>query len=319
VVLRGATDGRDDVVLVGNGMSNKDYGKVESGIWTNGKRITVANLTIRDVWEHTIALDNGATAPHIYNVHLINAGTQFIKASSGDGIDGGIVEYSQIEFVSTARSDYTNGIDVHTGTGWIVRHNLFRNIAGPPGTLAGPAVLFWNSASNTTVEGNTFVDCQREISMGLQERGRPDHSGGVVRNNFIYRRPGTAGDVAVLVADSPGTQVLHNTIVLNNSYPNAIEYRFARTTGVVIANNLVTGQIRARDGATGSVSWNYVNAAAAMFADAAAGDLHLVAGATAAIDRVGLLAASATDFDGEVRPQGIGADYGADEFRPVEE
>ena len=37
------------------------------------------------------------------------------------------------------------------------------------------------------LDGNTFVDCQREISLGLIERTPNDHTGGIVRNNFIYR------------------------------------------------------------------------------------------------------------------------------------
>jgi hypothetical protein len=315
VTLRGATNNRDDVVLIGRGMANSDFGNVEFGVWTNGQRNTIANLTIRDVWESPIQLNDGASSPHIYNVHLIDAGTQFIKGSAGRGVDNGIVEYSVIEYLATARSDYTNAIDVHIGGNWIVRNNLFRNIAAPRGLLAGPAVLFWNGSANNTVEGNTFIDCQREISMGLIDRTPNDHSGGIVRNNFIYRRSGQYADVAILVADSQNTQVLHNTILINGTYRNTIEYRFSGSTGVVIANNLLSGPILARNGASGRVTSNYLMAAASMFVDAPAGDLHLVAGATAVLDRVATLADAATDWDGDVRPQGDAGDYGADEFR----
>ena len=50
-----------------------------------------------------------------------------------------------------------------------------------------------------------------------------------------------------------------------------------------------------------------------MFVNAAAGDLHLVAGATAVIDRVAAVANVTNDWDGDARPQGAAADYGADE------
>ena len=220
VTLRGASNNRDDVVLAGKGMTNSE---VEFGIWINGQRITIANLTVRDIYDHAIVLNSGAQSPRIYNVHLINTGQQFIKSNpdgGGGGVNNGIVEYSVIEYATTSRDNYTNGVDVHTGSGWIVRNNLFRNIVAPSGALAGPAVLIWNGSSGAIVEGNTFLNCQREISMGLTERTSDDNSGGIVRNNFIYRDAGLYGDAAILVADSPGTQVLHNTILLNGTYPH---------------------------------------------------------------------------------------------------
>jgi hypothetical protein len=79
-------------------------------------------------------LNAGAQSPLIHNVRLVNAGQQFIKASpdgAGGDVDNGIVEYSVMEYDTTARDDYTNGVDVHTGDNWIIRHNLFRNIRAP--------------------------------------------------------------------------------------------------------------------------------------------------------------------------------------------
>ena len=78
--------------------------------------------------------------------------------------------------------------------------------------------------------------------MGLTDRSPDDNSGGIVRNNFIYRNAGVDGDVGILVADSAGTQVLHNTVLLNGTYPNAIEYRFGGTSNVLIANNLTSAR-----------------------------------------------------------------------------
>ncbi len=316
VTIRGATNNRDDVVLAGRGMTNP---AVQFGIWSNGIRTTIANLTIRDIYYHPIILNAGAAAPRIYNVHLINAGQQFIKSNpdgSGGGVNNGIVEYSVLEYETTSLDYYTNGVDVHSGSGWIVRNNLFRNITAPAGQLAGPAVLMWNHSLNSIVEGNTFINCQRDISMGLLERVPADHVGGIVRNNFIYHRPGFSGDVPILVADSANTQVLHNTVLVNGSYPSAVEYRFAGTTGTIITNNLFDAAISARDGASGAVANNSVSATAAMFVNPAAGDLHLLSSAVAAIDRVAVLANAPQDFDGDGRPQGSLAEYGADEYVP---
>ena len=317
--IRGATNNRDDVVLVGKGMSNASYGNVPHGIWTGGgvQGITIANLTIRDVYYHPIIFNAGTEAPLIYNVRLLNAGEQFVKANpdtTGGGVDQGRVEYSIVEYSTTSRSSYTNGVDVHTGSGWIIRNNLFRNVRAPAGQLAGPAVLMWNGSSNSTVEGNTFIDCQREISLGLIERTPHDHTGGTVRNNFIYRGSGVSGDAAILVADSPGTRVVHNTILLNDGYPSPIEYRFQGSTGVVVSNNLLNGAIQPRDGASGSATSNYLAATSWLFMNAPGGDLHLKITATAAIDK-GAAGLAVTDWDGDPRPQGSAPDLGADEYR----
>jgi hypothetical protein len=317
VGIRGATGNSDDVVLAGAGMTSSS---VPYGIWVGGdvRGITIANLTIRDVYNHAVILNEGTQSPLLHNLHLINAGQQIVKAnptSTGGGVDNGIVEYSIVEYETTSRDSYTNGVDVHTGRNWIIRHNLFRNIRAPQG-MAGPALLMWNGSSGTLADGNTFVDCQREIAFGLIERTPHDHSGGIVRNNFIFRQSTIAGDTAIGVFDSPDTQVLHNTVLAaSQAYPSLIEYRFAGTTGVVIANNLLNGIVLARDGASGTATGNVTTASSAMFVNPANGDLRLRATATAAIDRVPPVANCAFDWDGEARPQGASADAGADEYR----
>ena len=317
LTLRGVTNNRNDVVLVGRGMTNGNYGPVRFGIWTNASRITIANLTIRDIYEHHVIMNVGTEAPRIYNVRLVDAGSQFVKGNpdnSGGGVDYGRLEYSVLEYTSTAPDYYTNGIDVHAGIGWIVRNNVFRNFRAPQGQLAGPAVLFWRGSRDPLVEGNTFINCQREIVLGLEAATPNDNSGGIIRNNIIYRSS-MAADSAIYVGDSPNTQILHNTIYVSGTYPNPIEYRFPDTTGIVIRNNLLDGSIAARDGATGTVSGNYTAAAASMFVNTAAADLHLRATATAVIDRVSAVSNALTDWDGDTRPQGSAADYGADELR----
>jgi hypothetical protein len=320
VGIRGATGNRDDLVLVGKGMAGANDGGVPFGIWVGGdvRGVTIAHLTIRDIFNHPIMLNAGAESPLIHNVRLINAGQQFVKANpdgAGGGVDNGIVEYSVIEYTTTSRDDYTNGVDVHSGNNWIIRHNLFRNIRAPQGQLAGPAILMWNHSVNSIVDGNTFVDCHREISLGLIQRTPDDHVGGIVRNNFIYRSAGGGGDAAVLVADSPGTQVLHNSMLLSGTYPNAVEYRFANSTGVQVAFNAADAGVVARDGASGNVTSNHTSATTSLFVNAPAGDLHLRSTATALIDRIGVPSAAAgTDWDGEPRPAGS-TDIGADEHR----
>ncbi|MBM3777801.1 MAG: carboxypeptidase regulatory-like domain-containing protein [Acidimicrobiia bacterium] len=316
VTLRGATDDRDDVVLLGPGM-RQPSSSTPFGVWTGGGvvRLTIANLTLRDFPEHPIILNPGTESPRVYNVRLVDAGDQFIKsnpAGNGTGVNGGIVEYSVIEYTTVAGDSYTNGVDVHTGIGWIIRHNLFRNIVAP-GDLAGPAVLMWNHSAGTVTEGNVFINCARAISYGLINRPGGDHTGGVIRNNVIFRAASVAGDVGIHLAASANTQVLNNTVYLSGTYPTPIEYRYAQTSGVVIANNLVDGVIRARDGATGRLVTNVEGVQGDLFVDAAAGDLHLAPTAASAIDRGTVTSEVTEDMDGEARPAGGGYDIGADE------
>ena len=320
VALRGSSGNADDVVLAGPGMTNASYGNVPFGIWTGGnvQGITIANLTIRDVYYHPIIFNAGTQSPRVYNVRLVNAGEQFIKSNpdgNGGGVNNGVVEYAVIEYDTTSRDSYTNGVDVHTGRNWLIRHSLFRNIRAPQGQLAGPAILMWNGSSNSVAEGNTFINCQREIAFGLIARVSPhDHAGGIVRNNFIYRSSSVAGDVAIGVFDSPNTQVLHNSALIGGTYANAVEYRFAGTTGGLIANNLFDAAIQGRDGAASTVSGNYTTATAAFFVNPGSGDLHLKPTASAAIDQAPLQANCTTDWDGRTRPVGAAADTGASEY-----
>jgi hypothetical protein len=318
VTVRGATNNPDDVVLVGQGMGVQSSA-VPFGIWSGGNvtNLTIANLTIRDVYQHPIMLNAGTHKPRIYHVHLINAGQQFIKANpdaNGVGVDAGVVEYSTLEYTNTAPTYYTNGVDVHGGTNWIVRHNLFRRIRGPQGQLGGPAILMWNHASGSIADGNTFIDCQREISFGLTDKPGTDQSGGIIRNNFIYRSQGAGGDVGIAVFDSPGTRVVHNTIFLNGQYPNAIEVRFPDTRDVTVVDNLADRGSQLRDGATAAVSGNVWNAASSWFVDPAAGDLHLRPTATSAIDRGVANGDAPRDWDDAPRPAGGNPDVGADEY-----
>ena len=320
VVIRGATENPNDVVISGRGMDNANFEAVPHGISTGVgvSGITIANLTVRDVYYHAIMLAPGTQSPRIQNVRLMNAGRQFVKAypdGKGGGVDDGLLERSILEYTGTSRDSDTGGLEVHTGSRWTVRDNIFRNIVAPTGQVAGPAVLFWYGSRDTVIERNTFVNAQREIALGSQDRTPNDHSGGVVRNNFLYRESGIqGGQPAIYIADSPNTQVLHNTILGNGTANSLIQYRYRDTRGVVIRNNLLDGQIAARDQATGTVADNHTGAAPSMFVNASAGDLHLVSRIADIVDRAPVQANAGPDFDGEARPQGAAADFGADEY-----
>ena len=175
----------------------------------------------------------------------------------------------------------------------------------------------WSGSRDTLVDSNVFIDCERGIIFGLgpQAPYAHSHSGGTIVNNFIYRTQPVNADAGISVWDSPDTKVLHNTVIQNGTYQNAIEYRFPGTTGVEIINNLTDGQIQQRDAAQGSVYSNYTAATPAYFINPGGGDLHLTAAATAALDRGVYLPLVERDWDGEPRLEGAAADLGADERR----
>lgn len=318
ITIKGASGNREAVIIKGPGMSNST---VPFGFWLdNVAGVTFQDMTIRDFNQHGIIANGGVDSPVYRNLHIIDIGDQFLKnnptADRLNGVDNGILENSLLEYTAAAPDAYTNGLDVHRGKNWVVRNNTFKNFRSSS-DLAGPAILIWNGSSDTTVVRNTFINNQRDISLGLDPTmpvdDTTDHARGVIANNFIYKTSAIAPDVPVGVFDSPQTKVYYNTILLNGGYPNAIEYRFARTTGVDIKNNLTDAAIVARDGASGSVANNVTNATTAMFASASTADLHLLSNATAAIDK-GVAVSVTDDFDGQGRPQGAASDIGADEY-----
>jgi hypothetical protein len=340
VTIRGAS-GCSDVVLAGKGMDNSSYGNVEVGIWSNSRNTNIAHLTVRDTFDNTVIFNGGAQSPYLYSVNLIDSGSQFIKANptdaaAGIGVDNGVVEYCRIEYINGppatdhgAGAGYFNGISAHVADNWIIRNNLFKNLHNPDSSSYwwNPAVLFWNFSQNTVTENNTFINTDRAIAYGLTDISGSDHTGGIIRNNFIYLAPGLMSaarkadsDAQIIVWDSPSTRVFHNTLLTSANMNLSIEFRFG-TDGGEARNNLADAPIGARNGGTFAQSGNYLSALPTMFAEPASGNLHLldtISTRANAIDRVEALAAVPTDIDGEGRPIGVAADIGADELAAIQ-
>ena len=334
VTIRG-TNGSTNVVLVGNGMDNTNFGNVEFGVWSNSTNTTIAHLTIRDTYDNEIIFNPGAQSPLVYSVRLINAGSQFIKSNPADvnvgtGVNNGIVEYCWFEYTGSPPNDhgtgvgYFNGISAHAAKNWTVRGNLFKNLHNldTAAYLWNPAVLFWRHSVGTVTEQNTFINVDRAVAYGL-DNTTPyfDHAGGLIRNNFVYLAPGlmsagrkASSDGAIIAWNSPGTQIDHNSVLLNSNEFYALEFRFSTTTNGAARNNLGDAPIHLRDSAVATVAGNWVTATPGMFINPSAGDLHLAISATNAIDKAPAIATVTNDFDGELRPKGAASDIGADEF-----
>ena len=325
VTIRGASGNRDAVILQGPG-----YGlPVHEGFGINGRNITIADLTMTNIRNHAISIKSSAAveATHVYNVHLVDIGTQHIKGSGSDGIEDGVVACSRIGYTDGGvQGDYINGIDIHGAIVWVIRDNEIYNIFGDGsgcevdldcGTYqrgGGPAILLWNNASGNVVERNQIIDSFRGIALGFGS----GHDGGIVRNNFFYQSeaqrtvpvgPPITGDMGIQLVTTGNVTVEHNTVILGGSYPGAIEV-WNPGGHVTIRNNLLTAPIWNR----GSVSFSDVgNITDATVADlATAGDPHVLSGSR--VIGAGVTTTLDHDIDGDERNGRY--DVGADQVVP---
>ncbi len=330
LTIRGASGNREAVRLEGG----------SNAITVNADGFTIADLTIQAPRFHAIQVrgERGVSQTHIYNVHLLVAGQQFIKVSAGDGTRGkfadeGVVACSTIEYSTFSKGNdktppsYTNGIDILAGRGWVIRDNTFRRIRSEKGP-AGPAILTWRNSQDTVIKRNKIVDCWRGIALGLghpnkRSRGgstvRYDHQDGLVENNVIVALQEVA-DAAIENNFAHNSQILHNTIFyathLKHRVNWAIEYRYGPTSAT-IQNNLSNLPIRERipkPQHLAVLGGNMTNAKSHWFQDLAGGDVHLVAAAPA-IDQGVTFAKTHRDFDDTQRPLGQAPDPGADEWQ----
>ena len=314
VTVAGRSGNRDSVIVEGAGMS----GGVTHIFNVAGSNFTAQDMTLQKVSNHAIQLQVDVDSVSIRNLHILDTYEQMVKiaydpvdisARSDDGlIENCLLEYS----TGIGPQYYIGGIDGHNARNWIVRNNTFRGFRSPSGDTAEHAIHFWSDSANTIVERNLIINCDRGIGFGLGDRG---HSGGIIRNNMIYHNSSEgAADVGIGLESSPGTQVYNNTIYFENSYPNAIEYRFGATTDVLIANNLTNRAIAQREEASGTVSHNLTSAESSWFINPSTGNLRLSYAVPAVVDQGESISGLTVDFDGGSRPQGSGIDIGADEY-----
>ena len=159
-----------------------------------------------------------------------------------------------------------------------------------------------NGSSNSIIERNTVVDSWRGISLGLVD----GHTGGIVRNNFVYRsRPGNMG---ISIERTTNAVVEHNTVLVEGSR-GPIEVRGG--SGHTFRNNLSNAPLWLRDDpADIFTEGNMDRATEAQLIDPDNGP-HLKAESTAR--GAGVKPTVVTDdFDGDVRSGSW--DVGADQY-----
>ncbi|MEJ2692650.1 MAG: hypothetical protein P8166_06200, partial [Candidatus Thiodiazotropha sp.] len=121
-------------------------------------------------------------------------------------------------------------------------------------------------------------------------------------------------DCGICFWSACSAKAVHNTIVSTDSNFSSIEWRFATSANIEVANNIVTHTMRQRDSAMASLSGNLENAPLDLFVAGASGNLHLDSSASNAINQgVDLTQGLCTDdIDGESRD--ANPDIGADEI-----
>ncbi len=320
VTVRSADGHREEVILDGSYRTTEIFQVVASNV-------TIADLTLQRASNHPIhvmATDgHDVTGTIIDNIHIIDPGQQAIKinpdSSRSHTVDFGTVRGSLIELTDSGRafvwdrngSCYTGGIDAHLATGWAIEDNEIRGF-WCSGGLAEHGIHFWSDSRETLIQRNLIVDCDRGIGFGLGDSG---HHDGIIRNNMIYH-PQDHGhsDVGIGLESAPGAQVYNNTIFQAHPYPNAIEYRFPASNGLLISNNLTNRAIVSRDGGSAHGDHNVTRARSSWFRATDQGDLHLAGPVTGVTDSGLAINGLRDDYDGQPRPEGNGVDIGADEL-----
>lgn len=310
-------------IVRGDGMSPS--ARVGTLVRVTAAHFELGDLTLERSRFHLIQIagEKGASAPIIRDCILRDSYEQMIKISVSGAhaqttsnygtIDNCLFEYT----AGIGPQYYIGGIDAHGAKRWIVRGNVFRNIASPRGSVAEFAIHFWDGSADNTVERNYIVNCDRGIGFGLASG--PNY-GGIIRNNVIFHSANSApfSDVGIALISSPNTQVYNNTVFFYDSYPNGIEYSFPGSNGLLIANNLLNRAISGRGGATGSILGNVTTARPEWFVNAQTGDLHL-AFAVPRVVKAGIpIPHLIDDVDGRERSRTAKPDVGAHEITHVE-
>jgi hypothetical protein len=339
VTLRSFSGRRDDVVLDG------DYATNEL-ISIHASNVTIASLTLREAYDHPIHVSGNPTpitGTLVHDVRIVDPGQQAIKINPvGQGwADDGTVECSAIELTDAGRLEvrddcYTGGIDAHAAWGWLVRRNRISGFWCDQG-LSEHAVHFWNASRDTIVEENVLLDNARGVGFGLLassgDRAYPDdpypsvgylgHIDGVIRNNFIAASDpdlfasDSGFDAGIALEQARHARVVHNTVASTQAPFSSIEWRFANTS-VELTNNLVTHNLRERDGGPIEIlAGNIAAAPVSWFASIATGDLHLAGAPLPPIDAGAAVAAGVADFDFDGHARTGARDVGAHERGPA--
>ena len=319
VALVSASNDRARVTIRGDAMSAT--ATVKNLIRVAGKGFQLRAISLERAGWHLIQIagESDADGAYIRDCAMRDSWEQMLKISYDPArptinADNGVVENCTFEYsAGIGPQYYIGGIDAHGSRNWVIRNNVFRNIASPTTTVAEHAIHFWSNSADILVERNMIIDCDRGVGFGLGDRG---NIRGIIRNNYIHHTANAhpAADAGIILENSADTAVYNNTILLEHAYPRSIEYRFPGTYGARVINNLTNRAIASRDGGTGVVATNVVTATRSTFRLQSPGDLSLSAPHAGIVDAGQSVTGLVDDYAGDARPRGAGVDIGADEY-----
>ena len=271
VTLRSRSGRRNAVILDGEGYRTATLVEIRA------PGVTVADLTLRQARHHLVHLAGGADDATLHNLHLIDAGQQFVKVNpshDGQWNDRGLLACSRLELTAEGRAwverhpvgplrCYTGGIDAHQARDWTVRDNEFEGIYCTNSGLAEHAIHFWQGSRDTRVERNTIRDCARGIGFGLGARGAArayldqeplpgyaGHLGGVIADNVVKSNLGDQFDTGIGLEQAWKPRVHRNRIDARGGGNGvAIDVRFPQSTPF-LEENVFNIPVRIRDGAS---------------------------------------------------------------------
>jgi hypothetical protein len=273
IVLVSKSGHPENVIIQGGNLQNAGT-PVLIKVFAN--HFSIDGITLQNAKAHLIQIagEDNADYPVIRNCILQDSYQQLVKISYDKkkraeiSADFGLIENSIFRYTDGIGPNYyIGGIDLHAGNSWVIRNNKFKDIASPGHSVSEHAIHAWTNSYNTIVENNVIEDCDRGIGFGLFNSNEYpsivyQHKGGSISNNLIThsRNNDPFADVGIILEDSADTLIENNRILLEHNYPNAIEYRFPSTHGVIIKNNITNKNIVSRNGATADLSNNKTNA-----------------------------------------------------------
>ncbi len=235
--------------------------------------------------------------------------------------DRGLIEGNELfDTHARATSNPTTKLNIDSGDDWVLRRNYIHDFQKGGGDNVSYAAFLKSGGKRGVMEHNLVVcsttgGAGTRIGLSLGGGGTApqfcapafsaatpcavEHDGGTLRNNIIA----ACSDVGIYLNRGRDSHVLYNTLVATAG----IDFRFDTTTGEAVGN-LLTGQLRMRDGATFTGTGNRVAVPDTMFTawyqDPGHGDLR-VRGDVAALIGAGPARADVRDdYCGRTRPGG---------------
>ncbi len=243
--------------------------------------------------EHAFHLFGNADFTRIRDSRVRDFNAQ-VKSNitAGNFPDDVVIERNEFaDTTARATANPVTKLDIVGGRRWIIRANFIHDHEkGEDDTISYAAFLKGNSRDGL-FERNLVI-CERDHSGGIRlglsfggggtgpdsicEGGTctPEHQNGTMRNNVIVDCP---EDVGIYLNEAANSRIHHNTLIGNTG----IDVRFVASSAD-LRNNIVSGQIRNRDGGTSTEAGNLegvtIPQAESWFADPLEGDLTLIDG-----------------------------------------